>query len=73
MKYTWLVLASCMVLVLAELLPGTAAGPYLDDGKFNVSQKSKVYFNNSTINNIEKWWMRRAKNIFLIKNTTVKV
>ena len=34
MKYTWLVLASCVVLVLAELLPGTSAGPYLEDGEF---------------------------------------
>jgi hypothetical protein len=33
MKYTWLVLASCTVMVLAELLPGATAGPYLEDGE----------------------------------------
>lgn len=33
MKYTWLILASCSVLVLAELLPTTLAVPYSDDGK----------------------------------------
>ncbi|XP_018570477.1 uncharacterized protein LOC108910374 isoform X2 [Anoplophora glabripennis] len=31
MKYTWLMLASCLVLVLAELVPAAQAGPYVDD------------------------------------------
>lgn len=34
MKYTWLILASCLVIVLAELVPATQAGPYVDDGEF---------------------------------------
>lgn len=34
MKYTWLMLASCLVLVLAELVPAAQAGPYIDDGEF---------------------------------------
>lgn len=42
MKYTWLVLAACMVLVLAELLPGAAAGPYLDDGEFVIATKISI-------------------------------
>ncbi|XP_023016095.2 uncharacterized protein isoform X2 [Leptinotarsa decemlineata] len=31
MKYTWLLLASSLVLVLAELVPTASAGPYTDE------------------------------------------
>ncbi|XP_019870470.1 putative neurotoxin isoform X2 [Aethina tumida] len=31
MRHTWLVLAACVVLVLAELVPGSEAGPYFED------------------------------------------
>lgn len=33
MKYTWLILTSCLLLVLAELVTPAQAGPYLDEGK----------------------------------------
>lgn len=34
MKSSWLVLATCVVVVAAEILPATDAVPYFDDGKF---------------------------------------
>nr|XP_023016094.1 uncharacterized protein LOC111505501 isoform X1 [Leptinotarsa decemlineata] len=70
MKYTWLLLASSLVLVLAELVPTASAGPYTDDDE-NYLPGEDDYQENA-IDRLLQSAQKRSSLIYLFRRACVR-
>ncbi|CAH1105514.1 unnamed protein product, partial [Psylliodes chrysocephalus] len=70
MKYTWLILASSLVLVLAELVPNSKAVPYIEDDESY--QPAEDDYTDNAIDRLLQSAQKRSSLIYLFRRACVR-
>ncbi|XP_056640822.1 uncharacterized protein LOC130447815 isoform X2 [Diorhabda sublineata] len=69
MKYTWFMLAFSFVLVLAELVPYTNAGPYVEDESYPPGEDD---YSENAIDRLLQSAQKRSSLIYLFRRACIR-